>query len=372
MAFEEFYSQAQFMTHMDRFVLKLFGLFFAAALMVFVVMYCSMDALSLMTTFEGLSASLFLKYYPWYLPEVAYKMIPVAVMVAMVFTLNTLNRAGELIALFSLGYSLVRIVASILVVVVGLCGIQLFLSDQVLPKFTRQKNFIYFNEIERKPHLYSTIKTNKIWYRSKNNLFYIKTLNDQTHKAQGFTLYEFDEDWNLIQMITAPDAEIKGSQWTLLDGSVTVFTENSSFPLTKKFEKKMIVMGEDSKDLSMTTAHTSDTLRLSELSEFITRNKSAGLDTIRYEVDYHSKFGYAVAALVMCLLAIPFSVGKARSGGVMKGVGISLGLVCLYWILYNSSLTVGRYGQIPPVVAAWAPNVGMMMVSVWYILRLKR
>lgn len=360
------------MTRMDRAISGLFGMFFLSALTVFAVMYIAMDSLSLMTTFENVTIAAMSSYYPWFLPEVIYRMMPVAAMVAMVFTLNSMNRSNELIALFALGYSLVRITMPILVWVILLCGLQLYLSDQILPNFTRQKNFIFYNEIQRKPHLYSTVKTNKIWYRSKNNLFYIRTLNEKTHRAQGFTLYAFDDQWNLLQMIAAEEADIAGSQWTLFNGSVTVFRADSSFPLTQDFKTKQIAMGEDSKDLSQTTAHTSDTLNLKELSEFILKNKSAGLDTVRYEVDYHSKFGYAIAAFVMVLLAIPFSVGKARSGGVMKGVGISLGLVCLYWVLYNSALTLGRYGQIPAVFASWGPNLGMSILALYYIRLLKR
>jgi lipopolysaccharide export system permease protein len=152
--------------------------------------------------------------------------------------------------------------------------------------------------------------------------------------------------------------DLKGSQWELLDGSVTLFTEDSSFPLTSSFKSKTIVMGEDAKDLS-STGNTSDVLSLTELSEFIRRNKAAGLDTLKYEVDYHSKYGFAFAAIVMCLLGIPFSVSKARSGGTMMNVGICLGLVFVYWIFYSSGLTLGQHGQVPPLLAAWAPNLLM-------------
>ena len=35
------------------------------------------------------------------------------------------------------------------------------------------------------------------------------------------------------------------------------------------------------------------------LRKFINKNKEAGLDTLHYEVEYHSKFGFAFAAFVM-------------------------------------------------------------------------
>ena len=50
-------------------------------------------------------------------------------------------------------------------------------------------------------------------------------------------------------MITAKEVDLLGAKWQLYDGSVTLFTEESSFPLTSQFKQKTVVMGEDSKDL---------------------------------------------------------------------------------------------------------------------------
>jgi lipopolysaccharide export system permease protein len=224
------------MTRADRYISGLFWTFFAAGLLVFTVMYVAMDTISLVTTFEHLQAGSLLRYYQWFFPEIIYRMIPVAAMVATVFVLTSLNRANELVAFFSLGVSLLRLAAPILFWVLALCGLQLFLSDSVLPNFSREKNFIYFNEIEKKPHLYSTVKTDKIWYRSQNNIFYIQTLDERTHTARGFTLYSFSPSWELMQMTTARKAEIKGSTWILKDGSVTLLSTESSFPLTSNFK----------------------------------------------------------------------------------------------------------------------------------------
>ncbi|RYZ87121.1 MAG: LptF/LptG family permease, partial [Proteobacteria bacterium] len=176
---------------------------------------------------------------------------------------------------------------------------------------------------------------------------------------------------DLLQMITAASVEFQPQSWKLLNGSVTLFTGSSSFPMTSQFEEKTLAMGEDAKDLQ-SAGQTSDMLSQKELGHFIDRNKEAGLDTIRYEVDYHAKFSFALAGLVICLLGIPFSVDKARSGGTMMNVGIVILLVFGYWILLSSSLTLGTHGHLSPAIAAWAPNVVMSALAGFFILRLKR
>ena len=130
-------------------------------------------------------------------------------------------------------------------------------------------------------------------------------------------------------------------------------------------------MSQDAGDLR-STGQTSDILTQSELSRFINKNKEAGLDTIRYEVDFHSKFSFALAGLVMSLLALPFCVSQGRGGGMGKNIGISLGLVLAYWILYSTSQTLGQHGQITPILAAWAPDAIMVTLGAFLLLRSNR
>lgn len=359
------------MNRIDRAISSTFWSFFGAGLLIFVTVMMAVDALANMVSYADVSGSVWARYYGYYLPEILYRMIPVASLMATIMTLSVLQRGNELVALFSVGMSLRRISAPILVWVLLLCGGVLFLSDQVLPTFARNKNYVFYHEVRKNPSLYSTVKTDRIWYRSKDMIFNIKTLNEKAHKAQGLTLYFFNDAWDLIQMMTAEEVDLLGSQWLLKNGSVTVFSEESSFPLTSKFQTKTILMGEDAKDLS-STANAADVQTLSELSRFIDRNREAGLDTVSYEVAFHSKFGFALAGLVMSLLGIPFCVGKARSGGIMLNIGICIGLVFVYWIFYSSSLTLGNHGQINPIVAAWAPNIICASFALLMMKRLKR
>ncbi|MFN7453600.1 MAG: LPS export ABC transporter permease LptG [Pseudobdellovibrionaceae bacterium] len=352
----------------DRYIAGLFWAYFAAGLLIFCTIFLAVDAMSTLVSYPGVAGSAVIQYYIASLPEIAHRMLPVACLLGALFALSTLNRNNEMVALFSVGMSLSRITTPILLSVLLLSAVGYYVADQVIPSANRSKNFVFYHEIKRKPSLYSTVKNERIWYRSRDTIFNIKTLNEKTARAQGLTLYTFNEKWDLIQMITAREVELLGENWKLFDGSVTLFTEDSSFPITSDFKEKQIVMGEDAKDLS-STAHTSDVLSQKELKEFIRKNKEAGLDTVRYEVDYHSKFGFSFAALVMTIIGIPFGVSRTRSGSTMVNVGICLGLVFVYWIFYSSALTLGNYGHLPPLLAAWLPNVIMLGFGYYMIQR---
>lgn len=355
----------------DRYILKLFLLFLIGGLLVFVTLFLTVDVMSFALRNAEASGGALFRYYSYKTPAVIYQLLPVACLMATLFTLSNLNRTNELTALFSLGMSLFRVAVPILlaVVVVSMAGFGM--ADRLLPKFAQRANYIEYVEILKRPGMYATVKTNKIWYRTENILFNIKTLNPEARKAQGITLYYFDPNWSLTQLITADEVDMQGSQWNLKDGLVTLFGTESSFPLTKSFTTKTIAMNEDLTDIQSTT-NSSDVMSLKELGRFIERNKEAGLDTLRYEVDYHAKFGFAFAALVMSMIGVPLSASRARSGGTFVNLGICLAMAFVYWGLYNSGITLGQHGYIPPIVAAWGPNLAALAVAFLLLKRLKR
>lgn len=359
------------MTRIDRYILGLFWLSFFGGLLVFCTIFIAVDALSLMVSYPDVPTLRLLAYYGASLPEVIRQIFPVACVMGTVLTLASLNRANELVALFASGMSLARISAPILLSIAVTSVVFYWVNDRVQPVASRTKMSIFYNDIRKQPDMFSVVKTDRIWYRSRNKIFNIKTLNPETARAQNLTMYFFSEDWSLLQMLTAQAVDMEKNVWTLRDGSVTVFSGDSSFPLTSNFDSKKLEMGEEASDLTG-TGQTSDMLSQSELSQFIVRNREAGLDTLRYEVDYHSRFGFAAAGLVMALLGVPFSVGRARSGGIMVNLGIVLGLVFGYWILYSSALNLGKHGQLPPVIAAWGPNLFALAAGVFFLKRLKR
>lgn len=359
------------MNRIDRYTSWLFWGYFLGGLLVFLTLFTAVDAMSTVASYKGVATGTIFSYYLYSFPEIISKLLPVACLLGTILTLTNLNKNNELVALFASGMSLLRVAAPVLFWVALVSAGGFYMTDRLVPRANQQKNYILYYDLKKEPHRFSTVRTNKIWYRTKDSIFNIKTLSASGDKAQGLTMFFFSEAWDLVQMITAHDVEIKGSSWLLHEGTVTVFNKDSSFPLSTQFKNKSVVMAEDSKDLQ-SAGQTADMMSQSELQHFIDKNKDAGLDTVAYEVGYHSKYSFIFAGLVMCLLGIPFSVGRARSGGTMLNLGICLGLVFAYYVLYSSGITLGQHGSVPPMVAAWAPNVMMMGLALVLLKRVKR
>lgn len=361
------------MNLIDRYIAKLFIAFFFGGLLVFCVLFVTVDFMTNISRYNADSSAV-IEYYALYTPSIAYQMMAVACLLGTIFTLSTLNKNNELVALFSTGMSLFRIATPILVLVILVSSLSFWLNDRLLPSLNQRKNYVEFVQIKKRPGMYSTVNSDKIWYRSGNILYNIKTLSGETATAQGLTMYYFDNTWRLIQMISAGSVKLNGTSWDLLNGSVTLFTNDPkgvNIPMTQNFKQKTITVSEDSGDIQKSSQET-DTLRISELRRYIDRNKAAGLETLAYEVEYHAKFSFAFAAFVMSCIGIPFAATRARSGGAALNVGITIFLAFIYYAAYSSGITLGRHGALPPIIAVWVPNVLGVVFSGIFLLRSKR
>lgn len=290
------------------------------------------------------------------LPQVLVQMSPPAILLATVFTLSGLNRTHELVACFSIGQGIGRILGLFLALTFVICCVVLVFQDRILPASFRKRTTYYWREMKKRPDFFLDLKRDKVWYRSKNLIYNLQTFDPKSYAITGMSVYSFDEHFNLVEVVEAQRAQYSSQGWKLKNGTVTVFSPEDPFPLSKKFETKDLVIGETPKDF-MEIEREVDGLRFKEFYRYIQRQKAAGADTRETEVKFHSKISMGFIPLIMCILAVPFSVRNRREGGIAKDLGLCLGLTFFYWLFYSVGLSLGSNGALPPWVAAWLPSV---------------
>ena len=79
---------------------------------------------------------------------------------------------------------------------------------------------------------------------------------------------------------------------------------------------------------------------------------------------FHKKFAYPVSALLMGILGIALGISDPRHG---KGRGYLYGLAAmiLYYLLVRFGDSFGEQKVIPPLAAAWLPNVVFFALGMW-------
>lgn len=311
-----------------------------------------------------------LYFHALQIPEMIVLMAPPSVMIATMLTLSGMNRTNELVACYSIGLSLRQVMLMVFSVVLIISSILLVLQDRVLPPLYRKKATYYWRVMKNRDDFFFDAKQNKIWYRSKNLIYNLRNFDAKNRVIYGMKVYEFDGNFRLNQVLEARRADFVEGMWQLKDGSRTLFGGPEDFPKTRSFKAYQLQISETPTDFQEIEKEI-DGLRIKELWQYIQRVKETGADIKAYLVKLHSRLSMSFIPLVMCVLAIPFSVRRGREGGVARDLAFGLAITFFYWIFHSVGLSLGLNGALPPWLAAWAPSVIFFGLAMGLIARKK-
>ncbi len=310
--------------------------------------------------------------YSFYdLPKMMVMVAPPAALVATVLTFSTLSKTNELVACYSIGISLNQMISVVFPIVFVMCCLSLVMQDRILPSFYEKKNLFYWREIKKQQDFFLDVKQDKIWYRSDNLIYHLRTFDPKLEKIVGIGVYVFSDKFDLTEFLEADTASYSGGQWELTQGKATHFDEKSGFPVTETFGKRTLKIKESPKDFQMIEKEV-DRLRIKDLIRFINTNKKSGIDSKLFETKLQSRFSLSFIPLIMCLLAVPFSVSRAREGRLGKDLLIAFTITFFYWLGFSISLSLGQNGTISPVLAAWSPSIIFGLLALYLLQRMRK
>ena len=94
-------------------------------------------------------------------------------------------------------------------------------------------------------------------------------------------------------------------------------------------------------------------------------------DGRRYELEFHKRFAYPAACIVLMLVGVPLGAASRR-GGKSSGFVLTIVLVFLYYFLSSTGIALGRQNKIPAFVAVWAANFLFAAVGSFLLWQMAR
>jgi lipopolysaccharide export system permease protein len=295
-----------------------------------------------------------IEYFIFFTPKVLFYGTPVAVLLSIILTLGILSRNSELVAMKAAGVSLYSIAIPILSVTFFISLLTFVFNESLIFSANQRLTYIKDVKIKKKPPK-AYFQQNKVWMRGKENtIINIDLLHPEGENLYGVTVYRFDDGFNLIERVDAKEVRWTSSQWLFLDGKIRSFSLAGKIS-ERDFDAIYYELSEDPRDLRK-VEKKSEEMNILELYNYVQRLKSAGYNALRHVVDMHSKVSFAFVSFVMALFGVPFSFRGGRSEGVVIGIGISILIAFLYWIIFSLGISLGRAGIFPPFFAAWIGN----------------
>jgi len=309
------------------------------------------------------------------IPFILYNVAPLCALVAVLITFGTLSRTSELTSMKATGTSLYRIVAPVLLIAAMLAVALFAFDDAYLPAANRRQEALRA-VIKGKP-AQTFLRPDRKWMSGQSlgdnepsRIFYYQFFDPDKDAFANLTVFEFQPgSFTLTRRIFATSARWDDTvgRWVFENGWQRTFAGEtttsyqpftlSSFPEIR--EQPSYFKKEDRQSQEMS---------YSELSGYITDLKQSGFDTTRLRVQLNRKLAYPLMALVMAILAVPFALSAGKRGN-LAGMGAGIGLAIGYWVIALFFENLGNVNSLPPILAAWSPDILFAMVGSYLLLR---
>src|SRR6266513_2436418 len=345
------------MTTLDRYVLREWAkVFFLATfgfpLLVFVIDLA--DNLEKYTS-GGVSTGRLALSYVYYLPETITLVLPVAVLFAVVFTVGALDRHSELTAAKASGISFHRVVRPLFAAAVVAVLVDVGLTELAPVTSSRRAELLGQKQIR------SDQFRNNFVYRADGGWVYAIGGLELARRAMRDVIMEREgtgPEYPTI-VIAAPQASYDTARrargWTLSKGTVHYLLGPGSETAFTFDRLSTRDLREAPVDL-LAEPKAPDEMRYAELGRYIDALARSGSDTKKLRVERALKLCVPFACIIIALFGAPLAISTPKSGAAW-GVAVCLATTFIVLLMFQLAKAIGAGGVLPPLLAAWAPNL---------------
>jgi LPS export ABC transporter permease LptF/LPS export ABC transporter permease LptG len=351
----------------DRYIARRFLGVFALVVASIATLYVLIDYLEISDDIarHRPPASLILRYVQASLSPIILTIVPFAFLVAALVTIASLVRSAETTALLAHGISLYRTTAPILVLAV-LAGSLLFVfAERVVPTAASEADRLRFLLKGQAPPVSSV---GGAWFRGDAGRFYSADAYDPASRvAAAVSVLQIDPStWRLVSRQDATRARLVPGKGLLAeDGWIRTFAQGDALAIRR--DGPFFIEAPEAAAGFVAGQADPRQMTYRELARFIEVRRRAGAGTAMLATGLHQKTAAAASALLLTLVGLPFAFAYGKRGAV-AGVGVALFLGLTYLFLSALLVSFGEQGAIPPLLAAWAPNVFFGLGAAWGLL----
>jgi lipopolysaccharide export system permease protein len=291
--------------------------------------------------------------YAYSLPDNIFMALPAAVLFATVFSIGSMNRHSELTAAKASGRSVRRTVAPVLAAAAVTSVAALALGEWAPVATTRNLEYLGEREVRSTTSRFSFVyRADEGWVYAVRSL----DLRDATMRDVVLEREGPSADYpTLVVQSPAARYDTVTAGWTLRNARLLVLPSlegGFAFAFDSLRQRSIV---QTPSDLLVEPKEPKE-MRYAELGRYIDDLERSGGDGRRLRVRQALKIAVPFTCIVIAIFGAPLALTAPRAGGAV-GVGISLATTVLFLLLVQLSEAVGAGGLLPPVAAAWMPNV---------------
>jgi lipopolysaccharide export system permease protein len=360
----EFANALAHPTILDRYMISELAGPFSFGLSAFTLIFAAANilAISRLVGEEHAPLGIAIAYFLWQMPQIVVTVVPVAMLLGTLLTLQRLSTESELTALKAGGIGLSRSVAPLLVVgfVVSLLayalqeGVVPFANDQAI--FLRDDAIRHVGAFGGGSHTVITDLPG-----GGQQVTYFRGYDPRTQALLNVAIITYGANHHPSGILFSDRGRYSAPTWTFENATEYHFatdgtTESRQDPFVK------IDVGEKPSELQQRAADNDrETMSRSQIRDIVASHQLSPEETRAYQTAYEEKLARPFASFVFTLIALPFGLRPPRGGGG-TGAGFGLAVAIAFGFFVIESICSAVFTGLPggyatSTVGAWLPNV---------------
>lgn len=296
------------------------------------------------------------------LPREIELFLPMATLLGALIGMGLLAQSSELVVMQAAGMSRSKITFSAMRSVVVLIVAVMALGEWVTPPSEARAKQIRTEALSGGSVISSDSLT---WAKDGNDFVSISQVLDQ-NTLQEVNIYQFNDNLQLVQIVSAQKATFKQEDWLLEDVKQVVFTDQriqNSSVATLDWASSI------TPDKLGIVAVKPEALSIRGLNDYIGYLRNNGQDSARYDLALWRKIFQPVSVAVMLLMAMSFIFGPLRS--VTMGARTAMGILAGFGFFISNEMfgQAALVFQLPPFLGALLPSALFTMVAMILLRR---
>ena len=307
------------------------------------------------------------------IPEGIYKILPLIMILATISLFLGLARSSELVVTRAAGRSALRALMAP-VTMAFLIGVLAVAAFNPIVAGTSRVYETRANAIKGDQAVLS-ISENGLWLRQGSEtgqtVIHAATTNLDGSLLSDVTFITLELGGGPIRRIDGAQAELTEGAWRITEAKVWPLGDTQNPEAVAEVRDVIEIPSNLTTDEIRDSFGTPSSIGIWELPRFINRLTTAGFSARRHLVYFHTELALPAFLVAMVLIGAVFTMRHQRGGktGVMVLWAILVSF-SLYFIRNFSSI-LGENGQIPILLAAWAPPLAAIALALGLLLHLE-
>lgn len=305
------------------------------------------------------------------IPGHVYEVVPVAVLIGMMVSLGAFGRNSELVVMRVSGLSIVHVGLALIKVGLLFTAITFLVGELITPISEKTAQRM---RIQATDAVVAQDFKSGLWVKDRQSFVNVETVLPNA-TLLNLNIYEFDDQFKLMTISNAKEANYTDERWKLSEVTQTTFNyaeEVDQNTIKTGFFNKANWESAIRPELLNVLLVAPEKMSAWNLYSFISHLANNKQKTTRYEVALWAKLIYPLACVVMVILALPFGFLQQRSSGTSSKIFLGILLGVVYQIMNRVFVHLGVLNDWPPLMSAIMPTVLFLLAGISLILLIER